>query len=346
MIITVVIINYNYGRFLRMAIDSALALRWDHKQIIVCDDGSTDDSTAVIKSYGDLIVPIFKPNGGQSDSANTIFRMITGSIVFFLDSDDALLPEAAEEVTRVWTGNVAKVQFPLLTMDEAGVPTGAVYPNYSVERTIKQGSTSYFLSSPTSGNAWAMAFLEKVFPLPTRHGTATLNGAFDGYLSSLATLLGDVVELPRPLARYRINTANAWATRFSVEMIADNCDEDVARTALVHEMAAKLGFGSAIIDLNADDTHMMKRFVYRKYLPERYPFEEGTIRVLYRSLRAVMLSGRSRAKTKGLSACWFLAVAMLPKPLALPIVKMRFVNSYRPAFINRLLLLSGWRRAA
>src|SRR6185312_16482025 len=69
--ISIVITNHNYGHFLRQAIDSALAMDYSDKEIIVSDDGSTDNSHAIIDSYGERIVAIKKENNGQCSAFNS-----------------------------------------------------------------------------------------------------------------------------------------------------------------------------------------------------------------------------------------------------------------------------------
>ena len=69
---SIVIINYNYGRFLRQAIESALAQTYNDTEVVVIDDGSTDNSSEVIRSYGDLIIPVFKKNGSWDNLMATV----------------------------------------------------------------------------------------------------------------------------------------------------------------------------------------------------------------------------------------------------------------------------------
>ena len=72
--VSIVITNYNYGRFLRRSIDSALQQTHLDKEVIVVDDASSDGSHVIIESYGEAIKPIIKSvNAGQAAAFNTGF---------------------------------------------------------------------------------------------------------------------------------------------------------------------------------------------------------------------------------------------------------------------------------
>jgi cellulose synthase/poly-beta-1,6-N-acetylglucosamine synthase-like glycosyltransferase len=64
--ISIVVTNYNYGEYLNECIDCCLGQTYQNKEIIVVDDGSSDDSKAIILGYGSRIKSIFKSNGGQA----------------------------------------------------------------------------------------------------------------------------------------------------------------------------------------------------------------------------------------------------------------------------------------
>ena len=68
--LSVVITNYNYARFVGEAIDSALALDWDDVEVVVVDDGSTDESLQVIAGYADRVRVLATENSGQRVAAN------------------------------------------------------------------------------------------------------------------------------------------------------------------------------------------------------------------------------------------------------------------------------------
>src|SRR5208283_183812 len=112
-LVSIVVTNYNYARYLRAAIDSALAQTYPHVEVIVVDDGSTDESREVIESYEKRVLPVIKANGGHGSAVNAGFVVSRGEIVIFLDADDELLPEAVDQVVKVWYPGVAKAQFQL-----------------------------------------------------------------------------------------------------------------------------------------------------------------------------------------------------------------------------------------
>lgn len=87
-LVSVVIPNYNYGRFLSKTIESVLAQTYPNIEIIVVDDGSTDDSIKIIESFGDQVKLIKQQNQGVGMARNTGTENSKGDVLTFLDADD------------------------------------------------------------------------------------------------------------------------------------------------------------------------------------------------------------------------------------------------------------------
>jgi glycosyltransferase involved in cell wall biosynthesis len=235
--VSVIIDNYNYERYLREAIDSALAQTYPHTEVVVVDDGSTDGSREVIAAYGDRVVPVLKENGGQASAFNTGLSQASafntglsasqGAVVLFLDADDSLVPDAVAQVVGYFDDpGVVKVHWPLWIVDDQGTRTGEVLPREPLpegdfrERVVRDGPDSY-LSMPTSGNAWSRAALERLLPLPEpdyRQGA-------DGYLLTVTPLLGRIRAHPAPLGHYRVHGGN----QFWSGTLAERIDRSLLR---------------------------------------------------------------------------------------------------------------------
>ncbi len=210
--VSVIVNNYNYGRFLRYAIDSAVNQTYSHTEVIVVDDGSTDESAEIIADYGNNILAILKENGGQASAFNAGYEVSNGDIIIFLDADDILLPTAAAKVVEFFKDQTAsKVHWPLWEINENGQKKGGVFPSgilgegNLLYKMSKYGPNGY-ISSPTSGNAWSRKFLEKVLPMPTD----AFKISADGYLFMLAPLFGTVGLIKEPQSFYRIHGKNNY----------------------------------------------------------------------------------------------------------------------------------------
>jgi glycosyl transferase family 2 len=236
-LVSVIITNYNYGRFLRTALDSALA-QIPRAEVVVVDDGSTDDSRQTIASYGGDAVAVLKENGGQVSAFNAGLTRASGEVVIFLDADDALLPGAVERVlAECHDKAVSKVHWQMWEMDEDGrlhdqlVPREPLSSGDLREVVVRDGPGAVDCP-PTSGNAWSRRFLDSVFPLPA-HGLQ--HAGADAYLSTLAPLYGTVIRSERPLSAFRKHDrSNFGSQTFDVRLalhrtLYDHCCEALAR---------------------------------------------------------------------------------------------------------------------
>jgi glycosyltransferase involved in cell wall biosynthesis len=95
---------YNGARFLAQTLESALAQTRLPLEILVVDDGSTDDSARIAESFGAPVRVMRQPNQGESVARNTALSEARGSHVLFLDADDLLEPTSISRLTEVLTG--------------------------------------------------------------------------------------------------------------------------------------------------------------------------------------------------------------------------------------------------
>jgi glycosyltransferase involved in cell wall biosynthesis len=92
-LVTVIIPCFNQGHFVSYAIESILAQTYLLYEIIVVNDGSSDDTVHVVEAYEDVLL-INQPNQGVSKARNNGLKKSSGEYVIFLDADDCLLPGA------------------------------------------------------------------------------------------------------------------------------------------------------------------------------------------------------------------------------------------------------------
>jgi len=91
--ISLIIPVYNGGRYLREAIDSVLNQTVKPREFIIVDDGSTDDSLQIARSYGSTLKIIAQPNGGTAAARNRGLAEADQPLIAFLDNDDRFVPQ-------------------------------------------------------------------------------------------------------------------------------------------------------------------------------------------------------------------------------------------------------------
>jgi len=108
-LISIVIPTYNSAQFVGAAVESVLKQTYSHFEIIVVDDGSTDNTASVLAPYKDRIQYIKKQNGGPASARNIGIKQARGEYVAFLDADDVWLPPKLETQLDAMNGDIALV---------------------------------------------------------------------------------------------------------------------------------------------------------------------------------------------------------------------------------------------
>lgn len=219
-LVSILINNYNYARYVGDAIDSALGQTYSHTEVIVVDDGSTDNSRDVIEGYGDRVVAVFKANGGQASAMNAGFAASNGDIICLLDADDLFLPERVSEVIKLFTLNpgidwVFTESAPIETRDLTDTDLNAVFQRIAdcsskdlpkkidFRANIKKAEMPHFAPS-TSNLCFSRTLLEKIFPLPEIKGFSGM-AITDIYIKLLAIGLSVGCVTIQDLGIYRFH---------------------------------------------------------------------------------------------------------------------------------------------
>jgi hypothetical protein len=220
MLVSVLVANHNYALFVPEAIDSALSQTYPAVEVVVVDDGSTDESRDVLESYGDRIVSVFQPQGGQASALNTAFECSRGELVCLLDADDVFEADKVASLVAAWRQRpkAAMLHHQMQLIDGAGRLHHAPFPRVVLEGDLRrrvQRSGGWFPHGLTSALAFPRSYLHRLFPIPTATrviatpaGPVEVELKADTYLASPAPFLAPVAGVAKPLTRYRMHDRN------------------------------------------------------------------------------------------------------------------------------------------
>ena len=245
---TVLIDAYNYGHYIEEAVSSVLEQDFplEHREILVVDDGSTDDTAARLRKFGGAIRVLQKPNGGQASAFNYGFEQARGEAIALLDADDVWLPEKLARIYEAFERN-----------RDAGMIYHRMYLWNGANETAED---SYFI--PISGRvtesrrallrypmvgtsclAFRRAALKKLLPVPE-----TLRSQADAFLTALIILVAPVVAVKEFLGKYRLHGANLFQTE----------GRQTSREQIEHRMAMRATLLAEIeswLQKNGHDIH-------------------------------------------------------------------------------------------
>jgi glycosyltransferase involved in cell wall biosynthesis len=339
-LVSIIVNNHNYGRYLRQAIESALCQTYKRREVIVVDDGSTDESRTILQGYDGRITTILQPNAGQGAAINRGFAHSSGELILFLDSDDFLAPTTVETAVAHWEDGVTKLQFPLLITDANGNPTGALNPSGRMrsgnvlEAILQSGC---YASSPTTGNVFDRRFLTAILPMPAPSWRA---GA-DGYLVYSAPFFGPIKSLDQPLAYYRAHELSATnmsgIKNMEGKKLLKLLSDDVRRLSFLKDLASSRGFAVSPSAVLFTWSHAKLRLAAAKL--RLRPPDYSVDNVPWLACRVIVAAFRgnpSRPLGTLLRSGWALAVMFSPRAALPGLLGQGFNASSRPAWIQRL----------
>lgn len=133
-LVSIVITCYNDEEFLGEAIESALDQSYPSVETIVVDDGSTDGSGELARSFGSRVAVVRKANGGLSSARNFGIDVAQGDYITFLDADDILMPEFVTK-TAALLDTDPTITWVYVQLQHFGRESGvSEFPEFEVER--------------------------------------------------------------------------------------------------------------------------------------------------------------------------------------------------------------------
>ena len=205
-LVSVIIPNYNYARYLKDAIVSVQAQTYSNIEIIVVNNGSTDNSLHLLQQFGSQITLIDQENLGQAGARNSGLRAANGDLIAFLDADDFWQNDKIEKQIRLITSEIELVYSGITRFrDESGRVESVLLPQF-------KGDCHHYFTDLT---AVSIVLSGESTSLFTRN-LLNLVGNFDPELNSASgwdffrrcSILTNFDFVPEPLTNYRLHSNN------------------------------------------------------------------------------------------------------------------------------------------
>jgi glycosyltransferase involved in cell wall biosynthesis len=338
--ISIIINNFNYGRYLRECIQSALNQTYEAVQVIVVDDGSTDDSRLIISEFDAEIVSVLQANAGQAAAMNAGFLVSNGDLVHFVDSDDFLQPDSAANIAEAWTFECAKIQFRLAVVDANGLVSNT-HP--APNEFMPSGDVTHLILADggytcpvTTGNVYARQALCRVLPIPE----AEFRISADGYLNAAVPFFGSVISIDKTLGAYRVHETNRWAYNrvLKPELLRARIEHATLKDKYIRAFAASTGRAVPGPVSRKSYVHILERLASLRHSHADHPLPDDTLASLVRAgVRAA--SGSNDGLLDRLPRIGAtLAIAFLPRRLSWTVAEI-FIGGSRPRWLQRLRAL-------
>lgn len=220
-LVSILVTCRNKDRFIREAIESGLDQDYPNVEVIVCDDGSIDQSGAVIADITGIesrVHAVRTPGIGPAGATNAAFKECSGEVVCLLDGDDLFERDHVTDVLELFrrVPLAGLCIGPARLIGETGTEDLGVTPWMT---SLPSGWLAHLLVGPTfdlptvlltSTMSIRRAPADRIFPLPgdgsvAGRGSSTTLRTQDAYIGALAILMTEVVSATRPTVRYRVH---------------------------------------------------------------------------------------------------------------------------------------------
>ncbi len=273
-LVSVLIGNYNYARYISETLESVLCQTYGRFEVLVCDDGSTDNSCAVIERYvqkDPRIKLIAKQNGGVATAWNTAYQESKGDIICILDADDLWMPTKLQKVVEKFKSDpkIGFVIHNVIQIDGNG--------NFIKQRPMFKHLASGWMAPfalqnggffvgdipPASALSIRREVAEYIFPMNEKF--LRNSDSLIIYLSPLLTVIGSVLEV---LSKFRLHSTN---TSSQLTLTVDFVEREQTSHERVYQEQKRLlqnVYGSEIAQM-LTDLHSSIGFCHNLYILAR-----------------------------------------------------------------------------
>ncbi|MGC4049647.1 MAG: glycosyltransferase [Paludibaculum sp.] len=209
---SVLVANYNYAQYLEPCLASAMAQTYGNLEIVVCDDGSSDNSLDILMDIArrdSRIRVLSQPNGGQAGALNRAYSECHGAVICILDADDVIASNKVAATVQAFvkepaaglaTHYVAVIDSDGVRKQRPALPV-RLDQGWKGEEMLRQGMDC--LLPPATGLSLRREIADRVFPIPP-----CFRQIADGFVSRAAALLACIAPINQILADYRIHSNN------------------------------------------------------------------------------------------------------------------------------------------
>lgn len=220
--VSVLINTYNHARFIRAAVDSVFTqteIDPASLEVIVVDDGSTDETNEILQSYGAKIRLVTKANGGQASAFNAGIPMCRGDVICLLDGDDWWNPLKIKKVCEAFAHDdtLVAVGHGIMLEDEVAGKSHPMHPaTQLLLRHLSAEDVSIFRTNMCFLGTSRLSIRREV-ALSMLPVTDELVFEADEHFFTLLPAIGNVAILTDVLTHYRIHGANLYQDSRAVE---------------------------------------------------------------------------------------------------------------------------------
>jgi glycosyltransferase involved in cell wall biosynthesis len=255
--ISVIVPTWNNGRFIRSALESLLKQTYPGEltEIIVIDDGSTDNTREILNEYREKIIYIYQENRGIAGARNRGMSVAKGEIITFLDADDLWRGDRLKKVADAFIENeyIGMVYHPVSIVDRTG---SVLFENFYKVFGYGEGLRGWITNDIIAGKvfcggssfAFRKELVEKVFPVPE-----DIKRGIDYYMAVLSSAYSQAEYIPDLLGGYRLHDTNITMLAGqdnSKDLAAVNKDFAYMRQRVINKLSSLNSLNENAVDIN------------------------------------------------------------------------------------------------